>query len=217
MNHSKFTRSSALITTILAVIVNCGGESDSDGDGSVLINSTLLPTATITVDGDASDWSAIDKIIVDPIGDQQGNISTDLVSVRVARSGTKLALLMETAGNIVLRHSPTQAYSHYEIGIHIFTDNKCTNELGFYIVNNFTDSSGETFNSLDNYIDGGNFNTIYAYQTNFLETAFDLSLLPTGKFYLGFNPFIQSFSDSGVATMHDDTDDGVNTCYELPQ
>ena len=178
------------------------------------INDTpdTLVDASITVDGSADDWAGIVPVAIDPHGDQSGNSSTDLVSLSAAMDGENMVLLMETAGAIVMPHTPSQDFSHYEVGIHSFSDSNCENQIGFIIANNFTDSGGMNYHQLDSYLTGvSSAETVTAYQTNYLETSFNATSFLNRANSFSFNPYIQSFM-GGVSMMHDDLSSD-SKCY----
>ena len=173
----------------------------------------MLNSASITVDGSAEDWTNVSAMIVDASGDQNGNSSTDLISLRAVRSGDQLVLLMETDGAIALPHTPAQGNSDYSVGIHFHEDPQCLTQLGYYITGSF----GQNNHRLDNHIDGETYSTEVAYQSSFLETSFSISLLPSGIRYVTFNPSIGSYSQSGEPTTHDDFENAVGLiCYQIP-
>lgn len=176
-----------------------------------------LETAHITIDGDNTDWGQVQNSFTDPTDDQNGNSATDIVRFSAAISGSDFALLLETSGSITMPHTPTADYSHYEVGLHLYEDGNCNSEeLGFIIANNFTDSSGQNWHSLDNYIDSQatQSTTTFAYTGNSLETSFSLADLPVTARAVMFNPYIQS---SGTPYLqHDNMNSMDGICFTLP-
>lgn len=184
-------------------------------------NAIEIPSKLISIDGNNNDWSGVQPIGFDQTGDQNGNSSTDLVKVAIARSGENIALLIETSGDISLYHTPGSDYSHYEIGFHFYNDSNCAgDDNGFFIVNNFTDSSGKNYHRIDGWFndstlkDISNQQTSTAHKSNVLETSFSSSLLPKDKgLFISLNPYVQSFI-GGTSTFHDNLKSDI--CFQLP-
>lgn len=179
---------------------------------------TLLPTATIEVNGDAADWANVTPAIVDPSGDQKGNSNTDLTQVSIARSGDKVALLMKVAGNFVFPYAPERDFSNYEVAIHFFSNSNCLGkDNGFQIVNNFTSASGENIYRLDYYFSDsteGGATTTVASSGSVLETGFLFNYLPPDKGdYIALTSVIHSFM--GSQEIKHDVNDKQATCYKI--
>lgn len=206
-----------LATVALVTLYGCGVSSSSDNSPTNTTNK-ILPTAAITVDGIGNDWTAVAPIKSDPAGDAIGNGSTDLIGFYAAKSGTKIAFMMKTQQNIAMPHTPVQAYSHYEIGIHLYTDEFCNNKIAikeYFIVNNFTSSSGVNYHRIEDYTGlVGPQSTDVAFATDVLETSFDMSIFPTSMKSFRFSAYTQSFGFDGSNIMHDVISD--MECYKLP-
>ncbi len=193
-----------------------GSTSNSSGGGDAGSLANSVPVAVISIDGNPSDWVNISTAVTDPAGDQNGNSSTDFTSLKVATSNDTFYLLMETTGNIAFPHTLSAEYSHYEVGLHFFTDSNCQDpvaEINYLIANNFTDLSGTTYHQLDNYISGERFETNFNFSGSFLETSFSTASFPDNANSMNFNPYIQS---SGVPnyTQHDNANGSL--CFLVP-
>lgn len=205
---------------LIFTLNSCAEEEDEEDSGSnsnELIDAIALTEIAISIDGDASDWLAVETIFSDPVGDQNGNSSTDLVSFKAAYNADTFYLLMETSGSIAFPHTPTAEYSHYEVGLHFFTDLQCSEPVtdsNFIIANNFTSGLGENFHSLDDYIAPINpQDTVFAASTNYLETSFTMASFPENAQSMDFNPYIQS---GPPYTQHDNAQDQDSICYVVP-
>lgn len=218
LNAGQDQTVSELVTEVEAIShfeTSLSGTPLSSGD------AIEIPVKSILIDGNNNDWVGVQPIGLDQTGEQNGNSSTDLVKVAIAKSGETIALLIETSGDIKLPHTPNSDYSHYEIGFHFHNDSSCDGEdNGYFIVNNFTDSSGQNYHRIEGWFDDStltdteNQPTTIAYTGNILETSFNLSMLPRNKgSYISLYPYIQSFNQ-GVSTHHDDVDTDV--CFRLP-
>jgi len=205
-----------LILIYVVIVSGCGGGGSSSDEASTQQPpATFLTNAAITVDGQANDWIDVESVVIDPQGDQTGNSSADLLSVSAVIDGEDMVLLMETAGPIVMPHTPTQEYSHYEIGVHFFTDSDCQNSIGFVIANNFTHFDGVNTHIISSDIpDLTLIPTTTAYQSNILETRFNASFLLDGRTYINFYPIIQSFNTDSVQTINDEINLIVE-CYAI--
>lgn len=179
---------------------------------------TLLPTATIEVNGDAADWANVTPAIVDPSGDQKGNSNTDLTQVSIAKSGDKVVLLMKLMGNFAFPYAPERDSSNYEVALHFYTDANCISESsGFVVANNFTSKAGENTHRLDYYFDGStseSSQTTVASSGNALETSFFVDQLPSDKGdYIALTSVIHSFM--GSQEIKHDVNDKQATCYKI--
>jgi hypothetical protein len=65
---------------------------------SALLSATAIG-ATITIDGDKSDWAEINPLVIDPQADNLLYPSEDLLAIRVTNDGENLYFLLEYAGN----------------------------------------------------------------------------------------------------------------------
>lgn len=206
---------STLLSLLIIAATMLSGCIDEPEDANGGFNNTTpaipLATATISTNGNSDDWLGIDPILTDPASDQNGNSSTDLISLSVAKDGTNMSMLMEVNGVMAFPHTPSQQYSHYEVGMHFFSDMYCNNEIGFVIVNNFTDQIGTNYHMVDDYISSGQVSTVTAPAGQFLETSFSLSSLGYSN-YVTFNPYIQSFGAADI--QHDETTED-SVCYSL--
>lgn len=219
-----------LLGDFVATVSTAAGVSPGyslDVSGEISLTSLLfssrqitipsIPKASITVNGDQSDWSAVTQF-ADPSGDQDGNTATDLVSYAIALDETAgtANLLMVTAGDVAFPHTSGRSTSHYETGMHVYWDENCESEAGFYIANNFTDDAGNTTHQLDDYVFFSSSRpTTVADAGGVLETSFDLNVLSQFA-SIDLNPYIQSFGSSGHQT-HDETDDDQreSTCFNF--
>jgi len=180
---------------------------------------TLLPTATIEVNGNAADWADVVPAIVDPVGDQKGgNTSTDLTQVSIARSGDKIALLMKVAGNFAFPYAPDRDYSNYEVAIHFFSNVNCLGDSGGYVIaNNFTSKAGDNTHKLDYYLNDSTTeprDTTVASVEHVLETSFFFDYLPSNKGdYVALTAAIHSFV--GSQAMDHDLSGKQSTCYKI--
>lgn len=201
----------ALLMSAL-VLVSCGGEDGGDNNNGKK-QPVIIPNAEITIDGSADDWAGIEPIMIDPQGDQNGNSSTDLVSLRVAMDGENMTLLMEISGPVNMPHTPEQNYSHYDVGIHSFNDPDCGEPNGFIILVNFTSFDGKNFHRLETNLPRvANAGTSMSFNNNFIETGFFAGQLLEISKYFTFIPVISSFGHDSSRMEHDDfTPD--HTCY----
>lgn len=196
-------------------------------DGSITLESLsissrtvtipVIPSASISIDGNADDWSAVTQF-ADPAGDQNGNSATDITGFAIATDSTAgtANLLMVTDGAVAFPHTGGQSTSHYETGVHVFWDKNCESEAGFYIANNFTDTQGNVTHQLDDYVFFGQSQpTNYSSGGNVLETSFNLNVLGQFESIL-LNPYTQSFGSTG-RSEHDDVDDDTSdgSCFNL--
>jgi hypothetical protein len=209
-----------LFFCLLISVSGCGTENSSDTNDTANATNKVLPTASVTIDGSLADWNGIAPLHTDLANDATGNGATDLIEFYAAKTSTKIALLIKTRENIAMPHTPTQNYSHYEVGIHMYTDAYCNNKIAekdYFIVNNFTQSSGQNYHRIEDYTNSnlvGSQPTETAYATNVLETAFDASIFPSSMKSFQFNVYTQSFPITGTATQHDQMN--LEGCYTLP-
>jgi len=189
-----------------------GGNSDP---GETVLG--VIPDAFISVDGLADDWANVPAVVVDPVGDQNGNTSTDLVSLKAAKDFTMFYLLMETSGNIAFPHTPAELRSIYDVGIYFFSDGNCTNLINgddsSIVAYNHTTSSGENTAGLGTLNPGIQAATTTAAGTNFLETAFSLSEFPSNAQSMDFIPMILVDHQGGGSTIYDEQ---LSSCYQVP-
>ena len=88
-----------LLVVIPFIIIGCfenDEESESTAENENREKAILLSSAAIDIDGNINDWNGLNPVISDPVGDQQGNSSTDLIALYVARSNNQLAFLLQT-------------------------------------------------------------------------------------------------------------------------
>lgn len=207
-----------LIPELFVSLIN---PSITEKSENIKVNFTLCSS---TIPSSFESWDEVCPVVTDPQGDQNGNSSTDLISLRAARMNNDLVLMMETSGNILFPHTPSQDNSHYEVGIHFYSNKECSQSPGFLLANSFTlpprgdETEHEIFHNLYNSITSESYGSSVYYYSNKLVTSIDLSLLPSGMHYVSFNPYIQSFSNSGSDIMHDNAGypGGSDKCFKLP-
>ncbi len=176
-----------------------------------------IPVKAITIDGNDDDWAGVRPISLDDSDDQDGNSATDIIKVAIADSGDDIAILYQTEGDITLPHTSSQAFSHYEVGFHFFSNSDCDgDDNGFFIVNNFTSFEGENFHRIEYYFDETIEHVITntAFSGNTLETSFSKQALPQDKGnYVEINPYSQSFDSGNQSTEHDSAQTSV--CIQI--
>lgn len=219
VSGNNVTGLTAADTTLDDAIADATTTPISSSDPSSGWTTIPVPIATITVDGDVADWGSIAPARTDSLDDQVGNINTDLSGVYMARSGSDIVLRLDVQGAITFPHTPSQLFSHYEIGIHPY-NGPCdtgTSLDDFFVVNTFGDA-GNTFNGLDYYVNqeiqGSQFTNISSSGSS-LEVSFPESYLGFGFTHVWLNPYVQSFDGTGNPTMHDEITGTPNTCIEL--
>jgi hypothetical protein len=86
----------AVVLSLTLTITNCDGDSDSNACLQVTI-----PIATITVDGDITDWVGIAPALTDPQGDDSpGYTGDDIQAIYLARDTEHLYLRMDLWENV---------------------------------------------------------------------------------------------------------------------
>lgn len=177
-----------------------------------------LPTASPVVDGNPVDWRILEPVVTDPAGDQNGNDSSDITTLYAAMDDARIALLMQTDGEIQMPHTPAEAYSHYSVAMHYSTDAVCDTETGFLLVNHFARADGEQWHRVSRYQPDGSeelsTEADLVYGGNLLETAFARNLLPDDVRSVRFWAFTDSADDGGLRTQRDSA---ASDCFLVTQ
>ncbi|MBF0266060.1 MAG: hypothetical protein HQL46_12380 [Gammaproteobacteria bacterium] len=211
-----------LITTLLIFsLFSCTGTDSGDSAESNNDFNEPLPIANIIVDGEFSDWGNVQIKATDPIGDQNGSTSADLVSYSVARDESQIFILIEVDGEIAFPLSSNIGSSGYGVYIHFWSNEYCNLPEERFGDTNFLAAvvriiDGQIYSSIENHIEGGNNELYYAYNGSKIELSFNIYDIPENAKAMDFRPSSLSY---GPNVEHDKfSDDVINTgCYIIPE
>ncbi len=196
-----------LLTALLALTLLQGCKSSSSTGNTAAATSLPLPTASITVDGDPSDWKDVAAFYSDPANDQKGSLDQDLTQLFVAQDTTRIFVLLQVQGNLVLPHEATADSSSITVVIQPYFSQcaTATQLTGNEVVNLIAAGTGLT-STLNIYATGatvtGTENIPIGALGNSLEFSFTKASLLTDSVYLTFTPSITSTTGTNTRT-HD--------------
>lgn len=174
-----------------------------------------VSNAQISADGDPSDWSGVASTITDPTGDQGGSSAKDITRVSVAQSGNQMALLLQTASDLVFPHTPEENGSMYEVTVVIYPDSSCNEDfIGGYSAFDYRSANNSLVIQQLNYFNAngnvvGNPVMTMVSAENSMEIIFNT---PVQTGYFSISASVASLAD--VTTVHDET--GEQGCFILP-
>jgi len=196
------------------LLTGCKSDS-STSDGAAVSN--VIPTATISIDGEVSDWSGIASALSDPAGDQSGSADQDLTALYVAQDATYLYFRLSVTGNINMMHEAAATISEIQIGLFNYNGScaDSTNISGDQVI--YLYSNGDYVqNDFLTYDDAGALTDTTPLLTSSLGSELEIRLaksdLLAGTTFLKFTPNILSSVDTST-TQHDIID--TNNCKSL--